>query len=119
MWALRVFLLCEIDPQEVSVCRTDAEWNVVCAGICKSLLPACGQSLVAVVGLEQRNNTSDGALGGQTIVGALDIGEPHENIAIGTFHDHRLTRTGALLLPGVATTKNRRVWYESDGSTAR
>jgi len=117
MWELRVFLLCEIDPQEVSVFRTDAEWNVVCSGICKSLLPACGQSLVAVVGLEQRNNTTDGALGG--IVGALDTGEPHENVAIGTIHDYPLTRTDALLLPGVATTKNGGVWYESDSSTAR
>jgi hypothetical protein len=119
MWALRAFLLCEIDPQEVSVCRTDAEWKVVRSGICKSLLPACGQSLVAVVGLQQRNNTSDGALGGQTIVGALDIGEPHENVAIRTFHDYRSTRTGILLLPEVATTKNRKIWYESDSSTAR
>src|SRR5215469_6934196 len=105
MWPLRVVLLCEIDPQEVSVCRTDAEWKVVRSSICKSLLPACGQSLVAVVSLEQRNHTSDGSLGGQAIVGALDVGQPHENVAIGTFHDYRLMRAGSLLPPGVATGK--------------
>src|ERR1700745_3905170 len=117
MWPLRPLLLREIRPQEVSVCRTDAEWKVVRSGICKSLLPACGQSLVAVVSLQQGDHTSDGSLGGQTIVGALDIGEPHENVAIGTLHDYRLTRRGTLLLSGVVTTKNCGLWYESDSST--
>jgi hypothetical protein len=80
----------EIGPQEVSVCQADAERKFVRLGISEPLLPARGQSLVPIVRRQQCNHTSDGPFNDQIIVGGLDTGQPHENVAIRTLHDHQI-----------------------------
>ena len=91
-WAVaQCHSLFEIRAQEPSVRQADAKRKVIRSRVSEPLLPTRGQSRVAIVCRQQDNDSGNGSLRTQIVIGGPDAGQPQENVTIRTLHDYRLT----------------------------